>query len=124
VRILVIDDDPDVRDIMAELITSAGHEVVLASNGREGLEAHRACSADIAVVDLFMPEKEGLETIRDFGRDFPDVKVVAMTGGGRWNRVDPYLSTARAIGVAGVLKKPFDAATLLETIDRLTRGPR
>ncbi len=123
-RVLVIDDDPDVRAVTSELLASAGHEVLVAANGLEGLEAQRRCPADVALVDLFMPEKEGFETIQDFKREFPGVKIIAMSGGGRAIESTRYLSAASALGVGAVLRKPFAAAALLGEIDRLLRSPR
>lgn len=121
-RILIIDDDADVRAVTQEILESAGHEVVCAENGLAGLEAQRRRPADLAVVDLFMPEKEGVETIQDLRRQFPGVKIVAMSGGGRSIDSGRYLATASRLGAGAVLSKPFDARALLGAIDRLLLG--
>jgi len=122
-RILVIDDEPDVRLVIQEALASAGHEVVVAANGVEGLRAQHALPAQIALVDLFMPEKEGVETIQDFRRQFPEVKLIAMSGGGRSLDGGFYLSAVSQLGASAVLRKPFDCAALLGVIERLLGDP-
>ena len=122
-RILIIDDDADVRMVTQDILESAGHEVDCAANGLEGLGAQRRSPCDVAVVDLFMPEKEGVETIQDLKREFPRLKIVAMSGGGRSIHSARYLETASKLGAGAVLTKPFDAPTLLSAIDRLLHGP-
>jgi CheY-like chemotaxis protein len=122
-RILVIDDDPDVRLLTKVMLESAGHEVVLAANGREGLEAHRRHGPDVVVTDLFMPDKEGIETIAELQRDCPGARIIAMSGGGRSANSARYLSMATTLGVGAVLSKPFDSRTLLAAVDRLLAAP-
>src|SRR5688572_234064 len=82
-RILVIDDDEQVRALLYEILDRAGFKVVEATNGVEGLKLYRAQPADLVITDLIMPEKEGVETILELRREFPDVRVVAISGGGR-----------------------------------------
>ena len=122
-RILIVDDEPDVRTVTEVILAAAGHDVVVAANGLEALEAQRRARADLAVIDLFMPDKDGLETIQELGREFPGLKVIAMSGGARFMDCTRYLSTARALGVGAVLQKPFDADTLLGAIGRLLQSP-
>src|SRR5262245_58011117 len=109
-RILVIDDDADLREVMQETLQSAGHEVLLAPDGIQGLELQRASPADVVITDIFMPDKEGIETICELKQEFPGVKIIAMSGGGTHVRKPAYLSTASELGADVVLRKPFAPA--------------
>ena len=99
-RILIIDDDQDVRMVTCEVVRSAGHEVTLASDGAEGLQLQREKSFDLVITDLFMPVKEGVETICDIKKDFPEVKIIAISG--RSFQGHNYLPIAEALGELGV----------------------
>ena len=112
-RILVIDDEADLRELLDQTLRSLGHSVVLATNGKEGLKLHRANPVQLVITDIFMPEKEGLETIRDFRREFPGVVLIAMSG-----RPDlaNALFLAQQLGAYRVLEKPFDRQDLLAAI--------
>jgi len=117
-RILIIDDDHDVRALMQRELEAAGHEVRSAENGAQGLTLQRAAPCDVVVTDIYMPEKEGLETIRDLREQFPDVKVIVISGGGRIGTPTGRIAiVARELGVTAVLDKPFDPRTLLQSID-------
>ncbi len=117
-RILVIDDDVQVRQMLKQILERAGYEVVDATDGAEGIKLYRDEPTDLIITDIIMPEKEGIETIMELKRDFPDVKIIAISGGGR---VDPghYLEIARRLGVDRTFTKPFDRAELLEAIQQL-----
>lgn len=103
--ILVIDDDAPIRALLATALQSAGHDVVEASSGREGLALYRQQPAELVIVDLLMPEFSGLDTILEFTREFLNVKVVAISGMG--NGDQSLLSTARLLGARQSLRKPF-----------------
>lgn len=79
--VLVIDDEDLVRDMLRRALESAGIEVVVAADGREGLKAYLANPTDVVVTDILMPEKEGIETIIELKREHPNVKIVAISGG-------------------------------------------
>jgi len=108
-RILVIDDEPDIRTFLEEILESAGHEVILAADGREGVRQHCTSPADLLITDLFMPNQEGLETIREFRARFPEVAIIAMSGKAAALTM---LSVAQKFGAVGVLHKPFAAARI------------
>ena len=98
-RILLVEDDEAVREILRKALVLAGHEVEEAQNGNVALAAYRRQASDVVITDLVMPEKDGLETIMELRRLDPAVKVIAISGGGR--TLGPgqlYLETARAIG--------------------------
>lgn len=118
-RILVIDDDDDVRGVVVESLKTAGHEVFSASNGAEGLAFQEKHGADLVITDLIMPEMEGIETIRAFHGAFPAVGIIAMSGGGRSLDARSYLSVARELGADIVLPKPFGAQALIDAVHKL-----
>ena len=119
-RILVIEDQADLRVLTQQALESAGHEVIPAADGAEGLALQRKSPADLVITDLFMPEKEGIETIHELKQEFPRVKVIAMSGGGSGGRAASVLGSlstaANALGVDAFLPKPFDFRTLLESV--------
>lgn len=114
-RILVIDDEEEICEILRESLGAAGHEVVVAANGRAGVRAHRERPADLVITDIFMPEQEGIETIIELRRDFPDVKIIVMSGGGRLAGGD-YLLAARQLGAARAVEKPFHLREMLDAV--------
>jgi CheY-like chemotaxis protein len=81
-RILVIDDDSDLRLMVQEVLRAGGYEVSVAADGEQGIALQRQQPASLPITDIFMPNKEGIETIRDFHAEFPDVPIIAMSGGG------------------------------------------
>jgi len=114
-RILVIDDDVLVLDMLYESLTREGYDVLRASNGEEGLRLYRKEPVDLIITDLFMPEKEGIETIIELRQDFPDVKIIAISGGGRIGTKD-YLQMAKIFGVRRTFAKPVAREQLLDAI--------
>ena len=119
-RILIIDDEALIRDLLKKILEREGYEIVTAAGGEEGIKIHRENPAELIITDLIMPEKERLETIMELRRDFKDVKIIAMSGGGR---VDPetYLQMAKTLGAVKTLAKPFDRKELLESIEELLK---
>jgi len=118
-RILIIDDDHHILLMIKKMLERAGYEVDLASNGNEGLKLFKRVQADLVITDIIMPEKEGLETIREMKRLQSDLKIIAMSGGGKIS-ADNYLETAKIFGASKVLQKPFSQKTMvLAVIDLL-----
>ncbi len=114
-KVLVIDDEELARFTMREILESAGHEVVEAGNGREGLELQRKDPCDAVVTDIIMPEKEGIETIVELRKDFPQITIVAISGGGRTRNLD-FLGLAQKFGADRILAKPFSDEDLLAAL--------
>jgi DNA-binding NtrC family response regulator len=114
--ILLIDDDERLRRMLGRMLTGDGHQVVEAENGRSGLAALPSCQPDLVITDVFMPQKDGIETIKEIRSLSPDVKILAMTGGGRGDR---FYSLIESLAATGVLQKPFDQTTLLGAVKRL-----
>jgi CheY-like chemotaxis protein len=119
-RILVIDDDEDARAVLRRMLEAAGHSVLLASNGAEGLKLQRISKSDVVITDIFMPEKEGLETIRELKDLDPEIAIIAISGGGKSLSATGSLQTAHTLG-AEVLVKPFGSANLLAAIGKLLK---
>lgn len=117
-RILIIDDEPIIRDVLKDILEREGYEIVAASDGNDGIKIHQENPADLIITDLIMPEKEGIETIMELQRDFKDVKIIAMSGGGK---IDPntYLQIAKTVGAVETLAKPFDLKKLLKTVQEV-----
>lgn len=113
--ILVIDDDPDIRDLIKTTLESAGHKVILAVDGRDGVQHYRTKGADLVITDLFMPHQEGLETIKQLRMEFPDVRIVAISGKPTGGTM---LSVAQHLGATAVLPKPFLPDELLKLVEQ------
>ncbi|PIW29821.1 MAG: response regulator [Rhodospirillales bacterium CG15_BIG_FIL_POST_REV_8_21_14_020_66_15] len=117
-RILVIDDESLARFTLRAILEAAGHEVVEATNGNEGIALQKADPFDLAVTDVIMPEKAGVETAIDLKRDYPDLKIIAISGGGRTRNLD-FLRLAKQFGADETLAKPFSADELMALVNRL-----
>src|SRR6266576_3627079 len=104
-RILVMDDDELLREALRVVLEGAGYEVLEASDGEVGLRLQREHAADLVVVDVFMPERDGLEVIKALRVESPQVKIIAVSGGGRTAQIE-VLSVAAAFGAARTLVKP------------------
>ena len=122
--ILIIDDDDDVRDILSRTLAKHGYAAIVARNGNEGLEVYRQHHPDLVVTDIFMPEKEGFETIRELRAEFPEVKIIVMSGGGRsaLGDADMYLDSAQTFGASYSFRKPVPRKDFLEAVRSLV-GP-
>jgi DNA-binding NtrC family response regulator len=114
--ILLIDDDERLRRMLSRMLSTAGHEVIEADNGRSALAILPACNPAAVITDVFMPEKDGIETAKEIRARFPDIKILAMTGGGREER---FYSLIETLAATVVLQKPFDKETLLGAVERL-----
>jgi len=116
--ILLIDDDDEFRSMLLESLGQANYEVTEARDGREGLQSYCDHPCDLIITDLIMPEKEGLETIAELRRMYPEVKIIAISGGGRHGPFD-YLKMAGLFGARYVLAKPFSRQEVLEAITQV-----
>ena len=115
-RILVIDDHTELRQMLRRILEREGYEVVEAGDGKEGVELYRQVPADLIITDVVMPEKDGVEIIRELKRDFPDVRVIAISGGSRTLGAQYCLAAMKALGALYVLAKPFGRKELLEAV--------
>src|SRR5260221_3170829 len=96
-RVLVVDDNADMRLSMRLILEQAGYKVEVAANGREALEVQKHHPAQLLITDLFMPDADGFETIERFRKQYPEMRIVAISGGGTSMRTD-HLPVAREIG--------------------------
>ena len=116
-RVLIIDDDPALRAVLGDVCTRLGHDVSVAINGCEGLAKAREVSPDLVITDIVMPEKEGLETIRELRRDLPQIKIIAVSGGGQKVGSTDCLELAEFLGAELTLTKPFRLNDLRHALD-------
>ena len=120
-HVLVVDDDELVRTLTKDLFERIGCTVSVAENGHFALAEISARTPDLIILDIIMPEKEGLETLLQVKRNYPDVKVIAISGGGR-KQIDDLLVIADRFGANVVLKKPIKPAILLDHAAQLLWG--
>lgn len=114
-RILLIDDDNPLREVLATTLSNAGHIVMQAADGRTGVELFRIEPADLVITDIIMPGQEGIETIVQFRHEVPDLPIIAMSGGASHSKF--YLDMAGKLGAQITLSKPFTSTELFRAID-------
>jgi CheY-like chemotaxis protein len=127
-KVIIIDDEEDIRIVLKEVFVRAGYEAEVASSGDEGLALLREHGADLVITDIIMPGSDGVETAYDIRMEFPKTKIIAMSGGGNAALIgyEPaaitttaYLASAASIGADLTLTKPFDRDELLQAARRL-----
>ncbi len=118
-RLLVIDDDNLVRAALTDMLQTAGFEVVTASNGRLGIELLDTTAVDAIITDILMAEQEGLETIREARQRFPDIRILAISGGGAGGGETQLLRFAESFGADQTLPKPFTGSQLVAAVRTL-----
>ena len=119
--ILVIDDEEMVRATLRLALEAAGHRILEASNGDEGLQLLDTHEIDLTITDIIMPEKEGIETIIGIRRRQPDARIIAISGGSRSQDID-FLRIAERLGAVHSLAKPFSPQMLLELVEAAMAG--
>jgi len=119
--ILVIEDDDAVRRMIGRILISEGHEVIEAGNGKEGLDwLNKSENIELIITDIIMPDMEGLETIREVKNRLPQLKIMAISGGGRIDAQD-YLAIASGLGADFTLRKPFIRQELIDAVKSLSQ---
>ena len=128
-KVIIIDDEEDIRIVLNEIFVRAGFDVSVASNGDDGLNLLREQGADLVITDIIMPGSDGVETAYDIRMEFPKTKIIVMSGGGNIapQEYEPnaittsaYLASAAAIGADLTLTKPFDRDELIKAAKELT----
>jgi CheY-like chemotaxis protein len=120
-RVLVIDDDEESRTLIKAMLQGSGHYVMEASDGRDGLDQFAAKPAHVVITDINMPGMDGHAVIRTFRRDYPDIPIVAISGGGATPKEDLLLQ-ASSLGAREIIVKPFEFRQLVAAVERaLTR---
>jgi CheY-like chemotaxis protein len=123
-RILAIDDDKAVFATVRLVLERSGHDVVAAHSGSRGLELLRTQQFDLVLVDIFMPEMDGFETIRLFRKASPGIRILVMSGGSTQLASAPdYLSMATKLGAMEAVRKPFRPQVLIEAVNRCLERP-
>ena len=117
-RILVIDDEPTALELIRRILVLAGYEVVLAANGKEGVELFHQNPCDLVITDMVMPVKDGLQTILDLRADFPKLPVVAISGGGTISK-ERYLAVAGYLDRVITIPKPFSIDAITSSVKKL-----
>ena len=126
-RILIIDDDDLIRQMVRDVLERDGYVVEDASDGKQGLRAFMENPADLVITDLVMPEKEGIEIIIELRRDFPELKIIAISGGGFRSHyavtsgAENALAAAKVFGASHTLFKPFEIQHLLDLVEELLK---
>ena len=120
-RILIIDDEAQVRDMLRQLLNREGYEAVEACDGREGVQCFQAASMDVIILDMLLPEQNGLEVIRALREVDPAVPIIAISGYDQTGLLD-FFRDAEAFGAQRTLQKPFHLQELLKAVRDLTQG--
>lgn len=114
--VLVVDDEDQVRQLIRETLEQAGYQVREARDGKQALEQYRRQRADLVVMDILMPDQDGLESISVLRREFPKVKVIAITGGTDMIGILGFLDVAKMLGASRTLQKPFEMQALVDAV--------
>lgn len=114
-RVLVIDDDEQVREMLRRMLEYDGFEVVEAEDGDQGLRLAEQAPVDLVITDILMPNKEGLETIMGLRRHQRDLPIIAISGGGFSGSLD-YLTTADKLGATMTVAKPFTRQQMIAAV--------
>jgi CheY-like chemotaxis protein len=126
-KILVIDDEAPIRSLIRRTLERVGHTIVEASDGALGVELFEASPFDLVITDLLMPGQEGIETILQLREQYPDIKILVVSGGlsfgGRTVDKEGPLSDAEVLGADASLSKPFEVNQLVETVNGLLPRP-
>jgi CheY-like chemotaxis protein len=117
-KILVADDDSEIRLLIKRTLEKEGHSIVEATDGVVAIELFKEQVFDLAIIDIIMPKKEGIRTILELKQLKPNIRIVAISGGG-FVKPESYLATAEAFGAECILTKPFNASELSETVNNL-----
>ncbi|MBH0199304.1 MAG: response regulator [Nitrospira sp.] len=114
--VLVVDDEDQVRQLIRESLEQAGYTVQEARDGKDGLDQYRKQPADVIIMDMMMPDQDGLESILILRREFPAARVIAITGGSDMIGILNFLDVAKMMGARRTLYKPFELHALLDAV--------
>ncbi len=116
--VLVIDDDQHIRYLLKVALEGMGHQIIEATNGKEALDAIQKTSPSLVIVDIFMPEMDGIELIRTTRRTNSDVKIIVISGNSFMKEIDLF-KVAQRLGATHTLQKPFEIRALLDMVQAL-----
>ncbi|MGD0283335.1 MAG: response regulator [Dissulfurispiraceae bacterium] len=118
--ILIIDDDRDFRNSLKHVLECNDYKVYEAGNGKEGIESYRRINTDLVITDIYMPEKDGLETIKELRKEFPEARIIAISGG--YKDSGNFLHIARTFGAIDCIRKPFKPDDLIRIVNLTLDG--
>lgn len=118
-NILVVDDEENVRFVIRETLEQDAHSVVEAGSGREALEVLEQGPTELVITDLVMPDKNGIDLILELKNRYPDLQILAISGGGGLNSKFDYIPIAELIGAKSVMRKPFNLVELRDAVNEL-----
>ena len=116
-QILIIDDEPQIRSMLKMMLERAGFNVIVASDGKEGMKIFEKKSVDLVITDLIMPEKEGIEVIQELRKNNSNLPIIAISGGGK-NSPDTYLNIAKLLGANAIFEKPVAKEKLIDAVNK------
>lgn len=117
-RVLIVDDHEDLRVMLKRALEDRGYHAQIAEDGSVAMKTLRCQPFDVVVTDLVMPEKEGIETIMLVRKQYPHIRILAISGGHQTRNAAPYLELAARLGAHDTLEKPFS----IDTLDKKIRG--
>lgn len=117
-RILIIDDEPEIRNFLCRLFTDRGYGVVEAANGQMGLDLFKQAPCSLVITDMVMPIKDGLQTILDLRKNYPELPVIAISGGGTISK-ERYLTVASYLDGVKTIAKPFSLEEIVDAVQEL-----
>ena len=118
-KVLVIEDEDQLRRVVAKMLSADGHEVIDALDGFRGMELFRKEKPDLVITDIVMPNQEGMETIRELRRENPKIKIIAMSGSFASSGGLDFLKMAQLLGADEIIAKPFRVQDLRALVSRL-----
>lgn len=116
--ILIIDDDPKMLELLKHYLRDEQVNVICALDGEEGLELFDSNSVDLVIIDIFMPNKDGIQTIMEVKQQSTSSKILVISGGGEFTGLE-YLKQAKALGASEALVKPFTQQAFLSTVQNM-----
>ena len=119
-KILVFDDEPSILLMIKKMLEKEGHEVDIALNGKDGMKLFEKNKPDLVITDIIMPQKEGLETIMELREKYPDLKIIAISGGGRIGP-EGYLPSAILFGADKIFQKPLEQKEFVQAVASLLK---
>ena len=127
-KVIIIDDEEDIRFVLGEILARAGFDVRVAANADDGLDLLREHGADIVITDIIMPGKDGVQTVYDIRMEFPNTKIIVISGGGNISpaeyeptaiKTSAYLASATEAGADLTLTKPFGRTEIVQAVKEL-----
>ena len=115
-KILVIDDEDQLRDLLQKLLTREGHEIFIAHDGEEGVANFHQFNPDLVITDIIMPKKDGIEVITELHQSTPKLPIIVISGGRRAMAAGFNLDSVEMLGVRGIIQKPFTYQQLQEVV--------